>query len=268
MPIDIGARTDLGCVRELNEDCFRVVPDLNLFILSDGIGGHAHGEVASAIAVDTIVAHCEEAFKNPSLPFEGGLRSDLSERTNRLASAIRCANRAIREAAGADDQHRGMGATIVAAWVDKERLSVAHVGDSRAYRFRPNSIERLTRDHSLVAEQVRLGMMTEEQAEKSDLQTILIRALGGEEEVEVDMDEHLLLSGDSILLCSDGLSRMVSDDVIANTILNSNSSQTTVDELIALARQAGGADNITAILLRYQARSSSLLDRFLPWRRQ
>ena len=267
MPIDIGARTDVGAVRQLNEDCFRFDPDLSLFVLSDGIGGHAHGEVASAIAVDTVIEYCQGAARDGALAYEGEPRPDLSEKTNRLASAIRRANRIVRQEAAADEARRGMGATIVAVWIDNDRLSLAHVGDSRAYRFRENSYERLTRDHSLVAEQVRLGMMTEEQAEKSDLQTVLIRALGGEDEVEVDVDEHLLMSGDTILLCSDGLSRMVPDDVIAAAICNASDSQAAVDQLIDLANKAGGADNITAIVLRYEAKSPSFLDKILPWRR-
>jgi PPM family protein phosphatase len=256
--IEYGSRTDVGCVRELNEDNLRVVPEMNLFILSDGIGGAAHGEVASELAVKTIEEHCRKSASDASLPYEGEFRPDLSDRTNRLASALRLANRAIHQTASADANMRGMGATIVAIWIDGERLSLAHVGDSRAYRLRENTLEQLTQDHSLVAEQVRLGILTPEQAERSEYQTMLIRALGASETVEVDVDEHVVLDGDTYLLCSDGLSRMVADERIAETIRASNKSQKTADQLIELAKQAGGLDNVTVILIRCQPKPRGL----------
>jgi len=263
--IDIGARTDVGCVRELNEDRFRTVPDLNLFVVSDGIGGEAHGEVASEMAVNTIVDHCREAAENPALPFEGEVRPDLSDRTNHLASAVRRANRVIHEASVSDLSLRGMGATVVAAWIDGKRLSLAHVGDSRVYRLRENLFDQLTRDHSLVAEQVRLGLLSQEQAEHSGHQTVLVRALGAEENVDVDLDEHLLLHGDTVLLCSDGLSRMISDEVIANTISELRQTQSATDRLIELAKEAGGADNVTAILIRCQQPVKGLINVVSSW---
>ena len=262
MRIDYGARTDVGCVRELNEDNLRVVPELNLFILSDGIGGAAHGEVASELAVTTIEEHCRKSAGDPSLPYEGEFRPDLGERTNRLASALRLANHAIYQAASSNSDMRGMGATIVAVWLDGERLSLAHVGDSRAYRLRQQTLEQLTRDHSLVAEQVRLGILTPEQAEHSEYQTMLIRALGASETVEVDVDEHVMLQGDCYLLCSDGLSRMVPDDQIADAIRSTPKSQKAADHLIDLAKQAGGLDNVTAILVSCQPKPRRLFSLF------
>ncbi|HTZ75627.1 MAG TPA: Stp1/IreP family PP2C-type Ser/Thr phosphatase [Candidatus Aquilonibacter sp.] len=262
MRIDYGAQTDVGCVRELNEDNLRVLPELNLFILSDGIGGAAHGEVASEIAVTTIEQHCRNAAQDPSLPYEGDFRPDLSDKTNRLASALRLANHAIYQAASTDANMRGMGATIVAVWLEGERLSLAHVGDSRAYRLRQGTLEQLTRDHSLVAEQVRLGILTPEQAERSEYQTMLIRALGASETVEVDVDEHVMLVGDAYLLCSDGLSRMVPDDKIAEAILALKKPQKATEHLIDLAKAAGGLDNVTAILIRCQPQSRGLFGLF------
>ncbi len=262
MRIDYGARTDVGCVRELNEDNLRVIPELNLFILSDGIGGAAHGEVASDLAVNTIEEHCRKSTTDPSLPYEGDFRPDLSERTNRLASALRLANRAIYRTASSNAEMRGMGATIVAIWLDGERLSLAHVGDSRAYRLRQQSLEQLTRDHSLVAEQVRLGILTPEQAERSAYQTMLIRALGASETVEVDVDEHLMIEGDTYLLCSDGLSRMVPDDQIADAIRSAQKSQKAADHLVDLAKAAGGLDNVTAILVRCQPKPRGIFGLF------
>lgn len=262
MRIDYGSRTDVGCVRELNEDNLRVIPEMNLFILSDGIGGAAHGEVASELAVNTIEEHCRKSASDASLPYEGEFRPDLTDRTNRLASALRLANHAIHQAASADANMRGMGATIVAIWLDGERLSLAHVGDSRAYRLRENTLEQLTRDHSLVAEQVRLGILTPEQAERSEYQTMLIRALGASETVEVDVDEHVVLDGDAYLLCSDGLSRMVPDEKIAATILGTHKPQKATDQLIDFAKEAGGLDNVTAILVRCQPKPRGLFSFF------
>jgi serine/threonine protein phosphatase PrpC len=209
--METGARTDLGRVRKNNEDCYQIEPSLHLFVLSDGMGGEAHGEVASGLAVETVVNHCREAENNRATPTFGDLRPDVSERTNRLASAIQLANRKVFEAASANPQNRGMGATIVAAWIEEQRLSLAHVGDSRAYLLRAGSLDQLTADHSLVAEKVRIGILTPQQAEASELQSVLTRAVGTHSAVDVDADEQMLLAGDTLLLCSDGLTRMVTD---------------------------------------------------------
>jgi len=250
MRFDIGAATDIGCVRETNEDSYRLAPDLNLFVLSDGIGGQAHGEVASELAVDTVIAHCRESLTSPSAPVATPRRPDLSATASRLANALSAANLAIFKAAANDSVLRGMGATIVAAWIQSSRLILAHVGDSRIYLLRSGSFEQLTRDHSLVAEQVRMGLLTDEEAEGSKLQTILTRALGVEEMVDVEVAEQDLVAGDTILMCSDGLSRLVYGKIIAQTLQTSRNAQVSADRLVALARQAGGTDNITVIVLR------------------
>jgi protein phosphatase len=252
----------------LNEDAFRIVPETNLFILSDGVGGETHGEVASSMAVDTILKYCQEPISasSTSLPSESQL--PFCERTSHLAMAVQNANRAIHEAATSDESLRGMAATVVAAWITHQTVSLAHVGDSRAYRLRSNILECLTRDHSLVAEQVRLGMLTAEQAEHSPLQTVLMRALGAEDHVEVDIDEHVLAEGDFVLLCSDGLSRMVSDEVIARTIFDSASAQEAADQLVEHAKDAGGSDNITVILIHLIPAPKTLLDKVWLWRKR
>ena len=188
MRIDAGACTDVGRVRVNNEDCYRVVPEIGLFVLSDGMGGEAHGEIASALAVDTIATHCLEAANTLSTPFFGEPRPDLCEKTNRLTSAVNLANRRIYEAALSSPTQRGMGATILAAWIDGQHLSLVHVGDSRAYLLRPGVLHQLTSDHSLVAEQVRRGLITPQQADTSTMQSVLIRALGTREQVEADAD--------------------------------------------------------------------------------
>ena len=267
MRVDIGARTDVGRVRNNNEDSYRFVPLLSLFVLSDGMGGEAHGEVASALAVETVATHCLEAANNLSAAFFGELRPDLSEKTNRLASAVHLANRKIHEAALSDPRHRGMGATVLAVWLDGRRLSLVHVGDSRAYRLRAGALEQLTSDHSLVAEQVRRGILTPQQADTSALQSVLIRALGTHAEVEVDADEQLLLDGDALLLCTDGLTRMVTEPEIASTLLTYPDAQAAADRLVALANDYGGEDNVTAVVLRVALGSESLLARLRRWSR-
>jgi len=263
--IDIGTHTDVGRVRTNNEDSFRLVPELNLFVLSDGMGGEAHGEVASSMAVETVATHCVEASNNRSAPFFGEPRPDLSEKTNRLASAVRLANRKVYESALGDPRRRGMGATILAAWLDAQRLSLAHVGDSRAYLLRVGTLEQLTSDHSLVAEQVRRGLLTPQQAENSEMQSVLIRALGTHEEVEIDADEHLLRDGETLLLCSDGLPRMVTDPEIASTLLTHGEAQAAAERLVALANDYGGEDNVTVVVLRVVLGSNGWRTRLRRW---
>jgi serine/threonine protein phosphatase PrpC len=248
--IEVGAKTDVGCVRDNNEDSHRVVPELNLFVLSDGMGGQTHGEVASRVAVDVTVTYCLEASSNGWILPDQQLRPELSERTNCLVNAAHLANHTIYEAARRERALRGMGATLIAAWLENSRLSLVSVGDSRAYRLRSNMLERLTADHTLVAEQVRLGIVTPEQAEKSAMQNVLIRALGTREDVELDASEILLLPQDVVLLCTDGLTHMVSDAEIADTLISNPSAQEAAGRLVALANQYGGVDNVSAIVLR------------------
>ena len=250
LQIDVGSKTDIGCVRGNNEDSYRVVPPLNLFVLSDGMGGQTHGEVASRIAIDITVAYCLEATGHKWIPPDGRFRPDLSEKTNCLASAADLANRKIYEAARSDPTLRGMGATLIAAWLEDSRLSLVHVGDSRAYLLRSSVLSRLTADHTLVAEQIRRGILTPEQAEKSTMQNVLIRALGPCEEVELDASEFSLLPQDVVLLCTDGLTHMVPDAEIASTLIGNSSAQEAAGLLVALAKKYGGVDNVSVIVLR------------------
>lgn len=263
--LEFGARTDLGRVRENNEDSYLVAPDLNLFVLCDGMGGQASGEVASRTATKAIVEHCRKAESDPSLPLEGSRDTAISERSNRLASAIRSANRLVHSMAQGNAAQEGMGATVVAIWVDGERMSLTHVGDSRAYRLREGRLEQLTQDHSFVAEQVRRGIMTAQEAERSKLQNVLLRALGPDSEIEVELSEHALSEGDSFLVCSDGLTRELSDTQIAGILGEAEEAQEAADRLVELANQAGGGDNITVIVLRYAPRPVGAFARIGRW---
>jgi serine/threonine protein phosphatase PrpC len=249
--IEIGSATHVGRVRGNNEDNYRVVPALNLYVLSDGIGGQASGEVASAMAVETIVTHCMDSSTDRPPYKREELQSGISDRTNELARAAYLANRAIYQTSVRDPQLEGMGATVVAARIDGHRLSLVHVGDSRAYLLRESLLERLTSDHTLVAEQVRRGLITLEQAQTNPLRRILIRSLGVHEEVEIDICEHELRAGDALLLCSDGLTGMVPESEITDVLLRGVDAQSAADRLVASANEHGGDDNVTVILARF-----------------
>jgi PPM family protein phosphatase len=247
--------TDVGRMRTNNEDCFRIVAPMGLFVLSDGMGGAAHGETASALAVETVVKHCVEAQNNPAAPVYGETQAGWSEKTKRLSSAVYLANKKIFESSEEHPEQKGMGATLTAAWIDGPRLSIAHVGDSRAYLLRSGGLLQLTSDHSLVAEQVRRGILTAAEAETSDMQSVLLRALGSQERVEVDAEEHMLFPRDVVLLCSDGLTRMLTEPEIAGTLQADTNPEHAAARLIALANEAGGADNITVLVIRLDSES-------------
>lgn len=254
MRIVSGGVTDLGRVRSNNEDCFRIVEGLNLFVLSDGMGGEAHGEVASALAVETIVKYCMDPKAGAEVT-GGNLEPTWSEKTKRLTKAVHLANKSIYESAEAHPEQHGMGATLTAAWVDGSRLSVAHVGDSRLYLLRNGALQQLTSDHSLVAEQVRRGILTAAEAEESEMQSVLLRALGALPEIEVDTDEHGIFARDILMLCCDGLTRMVTEPEIAGTLQAETDPTKAAEKLVALANERGGVDNITVIVARIGAES-------------
>jgi len=247
-----GGVSDVGRVRTNNEDCYKIFERLNLFVLSDGMGGEVHGEIASAMAVETVVKHCLDAETNPAAQVIGAVQPYWSARTKHLATAVHLANRTIFKAAEKNPDHRGMGATLTAAWVDGAKLSIAHVGDSRAYLLRSGSLLQLTRDHSLVAEQVRRGILTAAEAEESTMQSVLLRALGAQAAIEVDAEEHTLFPRDVLLLCSDGLTRMVTEPEIAGTLQAETDPTRAAEKLVALANERGGPDNITVLTVRLE----------------
>jgi serine/threonine protein phosphatase PrpC len=248
-----GGVSDVGRVRTNNEDSYQILDSLNLFILSDGMGGEAHGEVASALAVETIVKSCTAPKDDSGATLVDSAESlHWSDYTKRLQNAVRQANFRIYDSAGKNPAQRGMGATVTAVWANEGKLSVAHVGDSRAYLLRSGNLQQLTNDHSLVAEQVRRGIITPQQAEESDMQSVLLRALGAHEDVEVDVDEAGIYSGDVLLLCSDGLTRMVTEPEIAGTLQSETNPAKAAQKLVDLANEGGGLDNVTVIVARFQ----------------
>ena len=263
---DVAACTDKGLVRPINEDSYRISPEQNLFVLSDGLGGAAKGEVASAIAVEAVTASLRGNASNGE-PGRSAARPEVSDDTNSLVHAIELANRKIHEEAMRDSACRGMGATIVAVRISGRRLGLAHVGDSRAYLFRADALEQLTSDHSLVAEQVRHGLMTHQQAATSELQSVLTRALGMAETVEIDADEIELFPGDSLLLCSDGLTRMVPEPEIGGILAQAADARMAAERLVHRANERGGHDNVTVIVIRGNERPGGWFARLFPWGR-
>lgn len=247
-----GGVSDVGRVRTNNEDSYKILDSIHLFVLSDGMGGEAHGEVASALAVEAIEKLCTEANGDSQVTLEDTTSDNFSLLTRRLQRAVRQANLDIYESAQKNPAQRGMGATVTTAWANDDRLSIAHVGDSRAYLLRTGNLQQLTSDHSLVAEQVRRGIITPQQAEQSEMQSVLLRALGAHPDVEVDVDEVGLFSGDVLLLCSDGLTRMVTEPEIAGTLQAETDPAAAAQKLVDLANESGGLDNITVIVVRFQ----------------
>jgi PPM family protein phosphatase len=254
--LDVAACTDKGLVRPINEDSYRISEDQNLFVLSDGMGGAAKGEVASAMAVEAVMRSLRG---NGADGFP-----ESSNGTDFLVRAIEMANREIHEHGMRHPECRGMGSTIVAARISGTCLSLAHVGDSRAYLFRADTLQQLTSDHSLVAEQVRRGLMSHQQAAASELQSLLTRALGTEESVSVDADEIKLFPGDSLLLCSDGLTRMVPENEIAVILTQIPSVRMAAERLVSRANEHGGQDNITVIVIRLN-KPRGWFAKFNPW---
>jgi protein phosphatase len=231
---DHASKTDVGRQRHTNEDNLYDQPPL--FAVADGMGGAQAGEVASEMAISEFV---EE--RDPDESAE-----------HHLEQLAQAANQKIWDMAQADSRHAGMGTTLTAALVDGQNVAVGHVGDSRLYLFRDGELERITRDHSLVEEFVRQGKLTPEQAEKHPQRSVITRALGPERSVEVDTFRIPARDGDVFLLCSDGLSGMVSDDDLAAILSEGRSLGETAARLVDAANQNGGRDNITAVLFRLE----------------
>lgn len=249
--LDIAGRTDPGCVRERNEDSLALEPRFGLLVVADGMGGHNSGEVASALATETILSAARTALEAGPTPSDG--ETPAARRARQITDFVSAANKTIFDKAQAFPKDHGMGTTVVAVLADERSLTVGHVGDSRLYLFRNGSLRLITEDHSLVMDQVRHGLLTIEQAEKSSLQNILTRALGTEAAVSVDVQELPLEPGDTVMLCSDGLTKMLSDVEVSKVLGESATARAAVDTLIELSREAGGVDNITVAVARVPA---------------
>lgn len=250
-------RTDAGRKRPGNEDSFCLAPEFGLFVVADGMGGHAAGEVASRIAVETIRESMAKYLEGPGQPVPGQPMPSDSLRADFLLSSIRSANRAIFNAAQERREYANMGTTLVALLAHAEHVTLAHVGDSRIYRIRNEEIVQISRDHSLVQEQVNRGLMSQEEAHTSTLRHLITRALGLKDAVEVDLREETALPGDTFLLCSDGLSDLVEDEEMLATVReHAGDLNSACQALVDRANYKGGDDNITAMLVRAQARGA------------
>lgn len=242
--------TDVGRVREHNEDDIGSDPDIGLWVLADGMGGYNAGEVASGIAVkttlDLVGESCRRENRADKEPETGFMRQTIS-----LRDAIMRANKIIHQTAQSQPQCEGMGTTLVACLFFDNKISIAHVGDSRLYRMRDNRFEQITMDHSLLQELVDRGYYSQEEAQRSTNRNYVTRALGVEPHVDVEIQEVEVQKGDFFLLCSDGLPDMVDDEDIHLTINTfSTNIETIGEQLIKLTNDNGGRDNVSIIVVR------------------
>ena len=260
--------TDTGKVREHNEDSIAWDGDLGLYVLADGMGGYNAGEVASGIAVKTIVNLVRESFLAQDLDGIDNTTS-LHRPSIILRDAIARANKIIHQTSKSQSQCEGMGTTVVAALFHDNRVSIAHVGDSRMYRLRRDTFEQLTMDHSLLQELVDRGFYSQEEAQRATNKNYVTRALGVEPTVDVEVHEQTVEPGDWLVLCSDGLTDMVEDEDIHLTISTFGGNLDTVArQLVQLANDSGGRDNISVMLAQvvelFPARRG-ILNRILDW---
>jgi PPM family protein phosphatase len=259
---DVAFQTHPGVVRAHNEDCLSLDRELGLAVLADGMGGYRAGEVASGIAVSLIALASKQQLRRPAATEE-------SEAVKLLQKTIADANTAIYYVANRQPQFAGMGTTVVTALFYDNRVSIAHIGDSRVYRLRSDELVRLTRDHSLLQEQLDDGIISHEEARSSRSKSLLTRALGIDPEVEPEIQTHSVQLSDIYLLCSDGLSDMVEDDEIQLTLVSLQANlRRAAAQLVQIANDNGGRDNISVILIKVMKEfraSRNILGRYVSW---
>lgn len=244
----IEAKSDTGCVREHNEDNFGFDAEMGLTVLADGMGGYKAGEVASAIAITSLV-HTVKQIKGSKEEVELDGRQDMESAI--LHRALHHANQQVYDTAHDSQDCLGMGTTVSAAWFHDGKVSIAHIGDSRIYRYRDYRLELLTTDHTVVQELVDHGFYTLEEARASEQRNIVTRALGIDPSVEIDLYDYDVRTGDMYLLCSDGLTDMVDDLDVANILRRSSTDlEYGTVELVNKALSNGGKDNVTVIVVR------------------
>lgn len=235
----VGSLTDIGKVREINQDCFSVETERGVYIVADGMGGHAAGEKASQTAVEIITERLGD----------GVAAASNGQLLDAIQTAIQDANREIINASMEDASMRGMGTTATVIVTRGNQIYVGHVGDSRAYLIRNRRIDQITDDHSIVAQLVRARAITPQEAARHPYRNVITRCLGMQADVEADTQQRELKQGDRLLICSDGLSGLVSDDEMLQYVVSSTDPQQTCQELVNLALERGGSDNITVVLI-------------------
>jgi serine/threonine protein phosphatase PrpC len=254
MRVSWAARSDPGLRRNVNEDTWCARSDIGLYVVADGMGGHAAGEVASRVAVEAIEAFVRETAEYDGhdtwpFPYDSAVTLDA----NRLTAALRIANHRIAEAAADSAALRGMATTACAVLTKGDTAAVAHVGDSRVYLLRGGELRQLTVDHSWVEEQVRAGVMDASAARQHPWRNVVTRALSGGEDPEIDVQDMPLQEGDRVLLCSDGLSSVISHEEIGAGLRDPGNIDTICASLVDAANAAGGPDNITVLVLQVDA---------------
>ncbi|MFI5339450.1 MAG: Stp1/IreP family PP2C-type Ser/Thr phosphatase [Candidatus Methylomirabilales bacterium] len=248
------AKSDVGRKRHGNEDNFCLAPDIGLFVVADGMGGHAAGEVASRLAVDTIQEWVAKYLSGSDAAIVGKPEPMRSREAGFLLNSIQLANRIIYETAQSRREYAGMGTTVVSVLAANDHVALAHVGDSRIYRVRGEQIVQLSRDHSLVQQQVDRGIISAQEAQGSQYKHLITRALGLVESVEVDLAEQPVLPGDLLLLCSDGLSDLLEDEEMLVIVRDhADDLEKACQVLVDRANYKGGDDNITTLLVQAQA---------------
>ncbi|HUX08260.1 MAG TPA: Stp1/IreP family PP2C-type Ser/Thr phosphatase [Acidobacteriota bacterium] len=254
MPVRFQAVTDVGKQRSANEDSFLAAPELGLFVAADGMGGQAAGEVASRLAVDTICQFIKLTEEQRDITWPTGYEPSLNYGQNRLRSALMLANQEIYASGAEDAGLRGMGTTAVCALFEGKHVDLAHVGDSRIYLLHGNELTQITNDHSWIHEQVKRGVISEDQARSHPYRNVVTRALGATPDVDVDLTAMELEETDLLLLCTDGLNSMVSDQEISDILQRYHDDlDASAKALVYEANLKGGDDNITVILLGYSA---------------
>jgi serine/threonine protein phosphatase PrpC len=251
MRIKSAGLTDIGMKRQRNEDNFFLYEDEQLYLVADGMGGHEAGEVASDLAVKTVADYFSRTKDDDDVTWPFKLDKARRFEEIRVATGIKLANLRITEAALQNPRQKSMGTTVVSLFFRKDLAYIAHVGDSRIYRVREGELEQMTEDHSLLNDYIKMGKLTPEEIENFPHKNVIVRALGMKDTVQVDVRAEKIRIGDIFLLCSDGLSGMVTDEELLRIMLeNPEELQTACAKMIALANQNGGNDNITAVLAK------------------
>ncbi len=249
--IEVAGETNVGMKRNHNEDNFSITEESGLYIVADGMGGHASGEVASKMAVDSLQEFFAATANDPERTWPYKMDRSKGYEENRLITGIKLANLRIYESAQRDARQRGMGTTIVTMFAVEDGVYVAHVGDSRVYRVRDNKIEQLTEDHSLLNDYIKMKRLTPEEIQNFPHKNVIVRALGMKDTVKVDTRFEQPRAGDTYLLCSDGLSGPVTDPEMQEITSNAPDLKTAATRLIEKANAHGGPDNVTVVLARW-----------------
>jgi serine/threonine protein phosphatase PrpC len=243
--------SDVGRKRTHNEDSFALVESENLYLVADGMGGHASGEVASRMAIETMAEFFAATSADPEATWPYKMDKARGYDENRLVTGIKLANRRIYEAAQRETRLHGMGTTMVALLAVRDAMLIGHVGDSRVYRMRNGALEQLTEDHSLLNDYIKMKSMTPEEIESFPHKNVIVRALGMKETVKVDAILDTPKPGDVYILCSDGLCGPASDEEIKEIVLKHKDLRDSAQALIDRANEHGGPDNVTVVLCRW-----------------